>query len=102
MKEWIICAAIYWGDDKIRQHQPKNITTGLVVCGRRHHNCFVLLHEIGEIDWTEGYTREGAKVTQGFMTSSDRFVNREEAADIAFKGGQIDKECSVLFSEDLY
>jgi hypothetical protein len=34
----------------------------------------------------------------GFYTSSDRFVTRREAAEIAFKAGQINKECGALQS----
>ena len=40
--------------------------------------------------------------TQGFLTSKDRFVNREKGGKIAFAVGQIDKETNCLFSEDLY
>jgi hypothetical protein len=43
---YIICAAI-WYDDKIttHRHQPKNIKSGYVVTGRRHHNC-IAIHSI--------------------------------------------------------
>lgn len=39
---------------------------------------------------------------QGFWTSHDRFVDRKEAAKIAFEAGQIPEEKSELFSEDLW
>jgi hypothetical protein len=39
---------------------------------------------------------------QGFLTNTDRFVNRQEAAQIAFESGQIKEETKRLFSEDLY
>lgn len=39
---------------------------------------------------------------QGFVTSDGRFVDRAEAAVIAFKAGQIDKPKDELFSEDLW
>ena len=38
----------------------------------------------------------------GFMTSKGRYVNRKEAAKIAFAAGQIEQEKRVLYSEDLY
>ena len=38
----------------------------------------------------------------GFMTSFGRYVDRKEAAKIAFAAGQIEKEKAWLFSEDLY
>ena len=39
---------------------------------------------------------------QGFITSNGRFVNRKEAAVIAYNSGQIQKPINKLFSEDLY
>jgi hypothetical protein len=39
---------------------------------------------------------------QGFLTNTDRFVEREEAAQIAFEAGQIKQHKIVLYSEDLY
>lgn len=38
----------------------------------------------------------------GFMTSKGRYVDRTEAAKIAFAAGQIEKEKNMLFSEDIY
>lgn len=38
---------------------------------------------------------------QGFITDKDRFVNREEAAEIAFAAGQTVKREEILFSEDI-
>jgi hypothetical protein len=38
---------------------------------------------------------------QGFMTSEEKFVSRQEAAKIAFIAGQIPKLKWKLFSEDL-
>lgn len=40
--------------------------------------------------------------TQGFRTSDGRFVNRVEAAKIAFAAGQITWNPEELFSEDLW
>ena len=37
--ERILCAAIWYNDGKKHVHQPINIETGFVICGRRHHNC---------------------------------------------------------------
>ena len=99
-KEYIICAAI-WVDDGIwYSHQPNGIGgVGYVVCGRRHHNCFMTISLLKKEDIR---TADYGKVTQGFVTSLDRFVNREEAAVIAYLANQIDKPTEVLFSEDLY
>jgi hypothetical protein len=39
---------------------------------------------------------------QGFLTNTNRFVDREEAAQIAFDSGQIKQHTITLYSEDLY
>ena len=38
---YIICSAIWFQDDNVYVHQPNNIKSGIVVCGMRHHNCFL-------------------------------------------------------------
>lgn len=97
MKETIICAAIHFEDNIVHHQQPKNVLTGIVVCGRRHHNVFATLTAFG-ID-----RLQYKPATQGFVTSLDRFVDREEAWKIAFDAGQIkDESNKTLFSEDLY
>lgn len=93
--EYIICAAIWFHDDKQYVHQPRNIINGFVICGRRHHNCFIAktLSEYSEI--------KGA-TTEGFLTSKDIFLDRSDAGKLAYKAGQISEETDCLFSEDLY
>jgi hypothetical protein len=112
-KEYILCASIHFDDGKEHAHQPKNIKTGFVVCGRRHHNCYTSLQSIGK---SLGYddtlivkkglvleSREG----QGFITNLDRHVDRKEAYFIAKEAGQLlhnmhDQSNPSLISEDLY
>lgn len=43
-----------------------------------------------------------SKGVQGFITSVGKFLDREEGAKYALEHGQIDKEKSMLFSEDLW
>jgi len=96
--EDIRCAAIYYNDGKEYPHQPRNIDSGYVLCGLRHHNCFVMRNDIND-----GKSRNNRRGNiQGFLTSKDRFVTRKEAAQIAFNVGQIAEPVDVLFSEDLY
>ena len=96
--EKIICAAIYLNDKKVHDLQPTNIKIGFVVCGHRHGNCYATMEIIfGDLD---KYKSEYE--TQGFITSNNRFVDRKEAAEIAFQAGQITKEAKCLISEDLY
>jgi hypothetical protein len=96
-KEYILCSAIHVKDDKNYAHQPKNINSGFVICGRRHCNCFVILSIVGE-------KIKNKEVLQGFLTNTNCFVDRKTAAILAYNAKQIkkyDKECE-LFSEDLY
>lgn len=96
-REFIICAAIHCIKTKTKYvHQPKNIETGFVVCGRRHSNALITVNMI------KGFRVDIDNHIQGFMTSWDNFVNRKEAGEIAFKAGQIPKETDCLMSEDLY
>ena len=102
IKEYIICAAIHYDDGKVYDHQPCNIKTGLVVAGRRHHNCIMTVAILTAKNWRK--YAAGMTETQGFLTSRDKFLNRQEAWKLAVDSKQIktyEKE-NVLFSEDLY
>lgn len=100
---YILCAAILYDDGKEHMHQVKNIDTGFVVCGRRHHNCFITSFILNGEDGIQSLIRnKDWKVKQGFVTSDDRFVDRKEGGVIAYEAGQTDKLTKCLFSEDLY
>lgn len=96
-EEYIVCAAIWYKDQPTPKIKPKNIKKGLVVSGHRHGDCIhIVISLIG------GRLCHHGKHVQGFLTSKNRFVDRKEAAKIAFAIGQIDKEKRSLFSEDIY
>lgn len=95
--EYILCAAIHYQDGKVYQHQPKNIDNGIVICGRRHYNCFTILYSLLGDNYNTKFIHD-----QGFLTSKNRYVNRKEGAEIAFKSGQIKQEQKTMCSEDLY
>lgn len=87
--EKIICAAI------------KLVESGKVYYGHRHNHCLEAMN--GELSWTMN-RQEISKVEkiQGFVTSTGRFVDREEGAKIHIEnGGELGYNKS-LFSEDLY
>lgn len=105
-KEYIVCSAIHFDDGIKHAHQPINIEIGIVYMGLRHCNCFA---SVG------GLVRERLEAgihekEQGFLTSFNRFVSREEAAEIALSQGQFkdeDKQKEVekshyLYSENIY
>ena len=109
MKEYILCAANYYNDNIVHTHTVKNIPTGFVICGRRHHNCISTFTQIVGFPYTEeGHKLHNTEI-QGFLTNTNRFVNRQEAYTIAFNANQIIgpnkgyPENSIgLTSEDLY
>lgn len=95
----ILCAAIHFNSGIFCISQPKNIHTGFVICGHRHHNCF---HTLSFLVTKEQFIFLKANSVQGFLTDTNEFVTREEAAIIAKDAGQIKENYSRLFSEDLY
>jgi hypothetical protein len=68
MKEFILCAALKFGE--------------IVVPGHRHSDCYKLLD-----DFKVNYP--GDRSNQGFLTSENRFVDRKEGWKIAKDNGQI-------------
>lgn len=104
--EYILCAAIDYN--------------GVIICGHRHGDCYEVLKSlIGELDADKLPGRDA----QGFLTSINRYVGREEAWVIAKENKQIryglevsdhdndellewldikEKPKSILISENLY
>jgi len=110
--EKIICSAIWYKDLPLNRAPfkdsnsevpegliyPTNVHRGVVFCGHRHPHCMYLMiclyglkqHAAGE-------------EIQGFLTSKNRFVDREEAAVIhKDNGGFLQYSTTDLYSEDLY
>jgi hypothetical protein len=111
--EFIICSAIWFDDGKEYTHQPKNLTRGFVVAGRRHHNCYSTLQAIGSSLGLEGIVRNHIeridRDKQGFITSLNRYVDRKEGFKIAAAARQLinpelhsHQENPILTSEDLW
>ena len=70
--------------------------SGFVMCGRRHQDIKILLKEL-EIEYNKD------TIIEGFLTSSNHFVDRSEAFQIAIKSGQVSKQFGTkLTSECLY
>lgn len=105
-KEYILCAANHY-DDGIEHHgMPKNIKTGFVICGRRHHNCIAMFALMVGFPYDENGLKLMNTEEQGFLTNTDRFVDRKEALEIAEAANQLlpDERISGvgLLSENLY
>lgn len=95
----ILCAAIHFDDGNIHFRTPKNIKTGFVICGHRHHNCFGTLSALVS---KEKFIEFNKNNVQGFLTDTNEFVSRKDGAIIAKLAGQCKDDVEILFSEDLY
>jgi hypothetical protein len=105
--EYITCAAIWYKDLPKQNYLPKNIDKGIVICGHRHSNCIDIMKSIAGLRTVQFGPDSVGETIQGFMTSHNRFVDRQEAMGIAKTTGQVDESklynpLTGLFSEDLY
>lgn len=84
------------------KYMPTNIDKGIVVEGHRHADIIrTMVNLLGKRTCQFGEDCAGES-EQGFTTNTNRFVSREEAAQIAFDCGQIKQHTITLYSEDLY
>lgn len=99
--ETIVCAAIHFDDGIPHEQQPKNIETGIVVCGINHSQCNAIAGAL-----QPSYDYKKGKTTQGFLTNLNRFVNRDEGFQIALLSSQIEtgktQKSDKLYSEDIF
>jgi len=106
-KEYILCASIWYKELPLvrpellepRGFRPYNVDRGIVISGWRHVNC---LYQMASITGLRDIPEQVGDSTQGFLTNKNRFVGREEGAQIAFDAGQIKQHVISLYSEDLY
>lgn len=113
VKEYIICSAIWYRDDKLTPHyRPKNVDSGIVFSGHRHPHCIAqaskVLYDNFQNDVEADKRRKFylKNKTQGFLTSHNNFVNRKEAMIIAIRENQLlnpdTTRGNILYSEDIY
>jgi len=96
--EHIACAAIWFKNAKFAYHGPTNITSGVVLCGYHHSQ---IIHQSNVLTNTRIYQMQ--PYIQGFLTSENRFVGREEGYFIALKAKQVKQNNdTTLFSEMLW
>jgi hypothetical protein len=107
--ERILCSALFYNDGKPHVNQPTNISSGFVVTGFRHANCYATVSAILGQDKTIEMKQQVGREGQGFLTSNNRFVDRKEGMIIAMTAGQLlypklheGNENAELTSEDLY
>ena len=110
-KEYVLIAAIHYFDIPLKKIidgvLPKNCDRGLVVTGHRHGQCIWIVGSLTGLRSVENGEDNVGEFEEGFLTSKNRFVGRNEAAKIARDAGQIswtmvDWDKVELYSEDLY
>jgi hypothetical protein len=69
---------------------------GTIFTGKRHSDCILTAIRINN---KQSYI---GQESQGFITNRLRFINRHDAAEIAFKAKQTKKRHHYLLSEDLW
>lgn len=103
--EKIICAAIWYQDLPDQHFLPKNLDHGLVVCGHRHGHCIDIVKVLSGLRTVQIAPDGVGETTQGFLTDTNRFVNREDALLIAKGANQLNGRVrygNELYSEDIY
>lgn len=98
-EEHILCAAIWYKEVTPRAtNRPINTPGGVVLCGFRHGD---VISQV--LPLIEKRQFELGEHIQGFITSKNRFVDREEGAKIFIDcGGVLKYSETKLYSEDLY
>jgi hypothetical protein len=77
------------------KHAAVKGQSDVILLGKSHAECF-------QQAFLSGIMPSQEAIDQGFMTNAGRFVNRSEAAVIAGFAGQVDRSCTILFSEELW
>lgn len=96
--EYVMAAANYYNDGKDHMLQPYNIDKGFIIAGWRH-GCVGMSYMAANkeaVNWDN--------CIQGFLTTKNRFLTREEAYELVKNTGQLSKPLlgGVLTSEDLW
>jgi hypothetical protein len=103
--ERIICAAIWYKDLPTQNHVARNQDKGLLICGHRHGHCIDVVKSLAGLRTVSFGPDSVGETVQGFLTNTNRFVDREEGWLIAESANQIIQQSGghgTLYSEDLY
>ena len=69
--------------------KPKGYEYFQIMCGKRHCNVLEMMYNL-RIEY------EKATAVQGFLTDEDQFVDRYDAAQMAYRNGQILPDSDLL------
>lgn len=102
--ERIYSAAIWYKDLPTAKYLPINIDKGIVVEGHRHADIIRTVVNLLDKRTCQFGDKCAGESEQGFVTNTNRFVDRIEALAIARTANQIisDTTFPELYSEDIY
>ena len=66
-----------------------------IICGKRHCDCYETMYK-------HKFIHDRNSEIQGFLTNDFKFVDRYEAARIAYDAKQISQPIIMLYSEDIW
>ena len=79
--------------------KPKGYDYFQIMCGKRHCNVLEMMYKLG-IEY------EKKSAVQGFLTDEDQFLDRYDAARMAYYSGQLNPETDtwkkIASSEEIY
>jgi len=101
-KQYILCSAIWYKDLPTMQHLPRNCEKGIVLCGRAHCNIIAQMFTTMKLRTASLGEHSTGDFEQGFLTNDNFFVGRREAAEIAYRAGQINEKLNELCSENVW
>lgn len=101
-KPYLLCSAIWYKDLPTMRFLPINCKVGVVLCGWRHGNIIAQVSALTGKRGVKNVPDGVGDYEQGFLTNDNRFVDRVEAAKIAYESGQTQVLKTYLFSEDVW
>ncbi len=102
IEERILCAAIWYKDAESVPNQPINIDKGIVISGWRHGSIIASVKAMFNLRSVRYGPDSVGETVQGFLTSKNRFLNRQEAHKLFIEQGYEPEFNDELYSEDLY
>jgi hypothetical protein len=85
--------------DKVRIVAAAIKRDGVVFTGVRHGH---IIRDMVDVGFLTDMNKPVTYAEQGFIDSRGNYWQRDDAWQVAFEAGQIEKEHSTLYSEDLW
>lgn len=102
--EYITCSAIWYKKFEQPTLSPFNIDCGIVLCGLRHGHIINQMISLTGLRTTSYGENSTGEFIQGFLTTKNRFLTRNESLVLVKENGQLKGDIigGELTSEDLW